>query len=102
MSPSRLQILSYKLKHAANDGRLFVVTCSLCQRSEAYLASDLVEIWNPDRAAAELFGTCRHCGKSDYQHVRMRLPTNDDVGHLRIRRPDGVRMVQLWREDWYG
>ena len=102
MTPSRLQRLSFKLKHAAADGRLFVCRCNHCQRTDVYLATDLVEVMNPELSVIEMFQTCRHCGRSEYQQTSTRLPNPDDVGHLRIRRPTGVKITQLWEDAWYG
>lgn len=102
MTPSRRKVESYTLRDAAKDGRLFIVRCSMCRKVDAYLASDLVEIWNPSTPAVYVFDVCRHCGSGEWLSARMRFPTSDDVGHLRLRRPAGVRTVQLWKDDWYG
>jgi hypothetical protein len=102
MSPSRRALESVTLADVAKDGRLFVVRCALCRKSDSYLARDLVTVMGPDTPAYGMFGTCRRCGKAEWVSVDMRLPSWEDVGHLKIRRPAGVRTVQLWKEEWYG
>ena len=82
---------------------LVVAHCILCRRQITYLAADLVTVFSPDAYIEELFGgACPRCGTSDFCSVRERHPRSDDAGHLRIRRPAGVRKIQLWRDEWYG
>jgi len=92
-----------RLRQAAGAGQLIVARCLLCRRTVSYLAADLVEIYNGELYVADLFGgCCPHCRSGDFWSVRERYLTSDDVGHLRIRRPAGVRTIQLWRDEWYG
>lgn len=102
MTPSRRTIEGYKLRHAAMDRQLLIYRCALCRRSTVFLASDVVSIWNPEMSVLVDAGECGACGKSAGMSVTVRLPTPSDVGHLRIKRPAGVRHVQLWRDEWYG
>lgn len=102
MTPSRRQVESILLRHAAADGRIFVIRCSLCRTIEHYMAVDLVGIFGADVPVVHMFERCRHCGKGDHQNVSTRFPTSDDVGHLKVRRPAGVRTIQLWHDVWYG
>lgn len=101
-SPSRYQIERVTLATIAADNRIFVCRCSLCRKTDNYMATDLLAVYGADRPAWNLFTRCSHCGKPDYFSVKTRFPTDDDVGHLRIMRPDGVRRVQLWKECWFG
>jgi len=101
MTPSRLQVLSYKLKHAAADGRLIVYGCNHCRRSTTFLATDLLTVWNPEMSVHVPPGGCSRCGKAGYMWVRLRLPEPGDVGHLKLRRPAGIREVQLWKDEWF-
>ena len=82
---------------------LIVARCLLCRRTVHYLATDLVTVYNGELYVSDLFGgCCPKCGAGDFWSVRERYPNSDDVGHLRIRRPAGVRTTQLWRDEYYG
>jgi len=102
MTPSRRTLEAVTLADVARDGRLFVVRCNLCRRQMAYVAKDLLAVYPPETPAYGMLEWCGKCGRGDYVRVTMRLPTSDDVGHLRIRRPAGTRTVQLWEDAWYG
>ena len=102
MTPSRRMIERVTLADVAIDNRLFIIRCALCRKADAYMATDLVTVYDPQTPAYGLFSTCRHCGKSEWVSVDIRLPMLDDVGHLRIRRPAGQRVEQLWEDAWYG
>lgn len=102
MTPSRRKVEAYKLKHAAEDGRLIIYRCSLCRRVTVFLASDVVAIWNPEMSVLVERSACGQCQTAEFMNVDVRLPTSDDVGHLLVRRPAGTRTVQLWRDEWYG
>ncbi|NMA97543.1 MAG: hypothetical protein GX970_05425 [Phyllobacteriaceae bacterium] len=92
-----------RLGQAAKVGQLVVARCILCKRSQHYLASDLVTVYGADTYIEDVFGgACPHCGSGYFWSVRTRYPTNDDVGHLKIRRPAGVRTIQLWKDEYYG
>lgn len=102
MTPSRRQIEAYKLRHAADEGRLIIYRCAYCRRSTAFLASDVVSLWDPEMSVLIAPGGCGSCKKIGYMSVEVRSPGSDDVGHLLLRRPNGVRTVQLWKDEWYG
>ncbi len=92
-----------RLHQAAAVGMLIVPRCKSCRRARHYLASDLLEVYNPDAFVEELFGTrCPNCGSIDSFRVRERYANSDDVGHTLIRRPAGVRQIQLWKDEFYG
>jgi hypothetical protein len=91
-----------RLGAAAAAGMFIVCRCDLCRRSRFYLASDLAEIWHPDSFVAELFGgRCPRCSSPDFWRVRERYASNSDVGMLTVRRPAGVRRIQLWKDELY-
>jgi hypothetical protein len=101
MTPSRRQIEAVTLADLAADGRMFVVRCALCKRQRAFLAADLLTVYSPSTPAYGMLRWCAVCGKSDWVKVTIRLPSHNDVGRLLIRKPDGVRTVQLWKDVWY-
>jgi hypothetical protein len=101
-SPPSSEFYHPRLGHAARAGFLITCKCHLCRRSQVYLASDLVEIYPEDLFLEDLFGgRCPRCEKSDFWRVRQRYPSSEDVGMLQVRRPDGVRRIQLWRSELY-
>lgn len=102
MSPSRRTIDNMTLAGAAADDRLLVLRCAYCRKSDTYRTVDLVSVYGPDAHPYGLFHSCRHCGKSEWLSAFLRLPTFDDVGHLKIRRPAGVQTIQLWEDGWFG
>lgn len=101
MTPSRRQLERVTLADIAADNRLFVVQCNLCRRRRAYLASDLVTHYDPTTPAYSMFRWCSSCGKGEWVHVDIRLPTAEDVGRLLVRRPK-QKMVTVWEDGWYG
>lgn len=101
MTPSRRQIEAVTLADLAADGRMFVVRCGLCHRQRAFLAVDLLTVYAPSTPAYGMLKWCAACGKGDWVRVTIRLPGPDDVGRLLIRKPAGVRTVQLWKDVWY-
>lgn len=92
----------YRLKHAAKDGMLVDCWCAYCRKGESYVASDLVDIFDPEMLVEDFGRTCTKCGLSSWTRTRPRHPCQADIGHLKVWRPSGVRTVQLWREEWYG
>jgi len=102
MTPSRRALERVTLADVARDDRLFIVRCNLCRRQMAYRARDLTLVYDTATPAYGMLQWCSKCERGDYVRVEIRLPTVDDVGHLRIRRPAGVRTVQLWEDAWYG
>lgn len=99
MTPSRRRLEAYRLKHAADDGRVIIYRCSACRNEAAFLASDVVDIWGPDMQVYEPPSRCGRCKVSGRMSVRFYSPTRLDIGHLRLRRPNGVR--RLWKWDLY-
>jgi hypothetical protein len=92
----------YNLRQAAADNKLMVVYCGFCRRRQHYLCADLVTVWDPQTEALTPPLRCSRGCRAEYLHVSLRVPTSDDIGHLVIRRPDGVRTVQKWRDQFYG
>jgi hypothetical protein len=88
---------TYRLRDAAENGQLVVVTCGLCRRAATYLASDLVQLLNPERDALEPPFPCSRCGKAEYVTVKLRLPSEGDWGSLVVRRPRPIRRIRTWR-----
>nr|WP_306264936.1 hypothetical protein [Pararhizobium sp. IMCC3301] len=82
---------------AAKAGQLILVKCNLCRRAIYFLASDLVNVLNPDNTARNVPFPCSKCGKTDYINVTLRFPAMGDYGHLKLRRPDEVKHIQTWR-----
>ena len=102
-SPPSSMFYRPRIGQAAAKGLLIVCKCNLCRRARAYLATDLLRIYDAGTFLDDLFGgQCPRCGRSDFWRVRQRYPTSDDVGHLIIRRPAGERRIQLWRNEYYG
>ena len=77
-------------------------SCTWCKRSMHYLAADLAPLFHQDAVIGQLWGYCPRCGKSDYWREEERYANSSDVGHTVIRRPAGIRKVQLWRNEYYG
>jgi hypothetical protein len=87
----------YRLKDAADDALLVVVTCNLCHRAVHYLAADLVSVLDPGRDAHAPPFPCSRCGHARYVGVKLRSPESGDYGHLSVKRPAGVKTIWLWR-----
>ena len=91
-----------RLGQAAAAGMLIACRCNLCRRSRVYLASDLVPLYGEQAFVFELFeGRCPRCGSADFWSVWERHARNSDVGMLTVRRPAGVKTIQLWRDELY-
>ena len=91
-----------RIGQAASAGNFVICRCDLCRRSQVYLATDLVEIYHPDVFLDDLFGgRCPRCASSSFWHIRERYASDSDVGRLMVRRPAGVRRIQLWRNELY-
>jgi len=110
-----------RLGACARARMLIVCRCAACRRTVTYLATDLLEHfagidarraegsarpWAQQRTdmriVGQLWGACPRCGSTRHWSETERHPTHEDVGHTRIRRPDGYRLVPLWRDEWYG
>ena len=92
----------YRLKDAANNNQLIIARCRMCFRSRAYLASDLMEILDPDQDARTPPFVCGQCGTDDHIKVRLLSPALGDYGSIEVRRPAGVKQTQLWRTEKLG
>ncbi|MBK1793529.1 hypothetical protein JHL21_03360 [Devosia sp. WQ 349] len=97
MTPSRRQLEAYRLKHAAEEGRVIIYRCGRCKRETALLAVDMIEIWNPEMKVYEPPARCGFCKASGRMTVRFYIPTRGDIGTLRLRRPNGVRRLWKWQ-----
>jgi hypothetical protein len=87
----------YSLAAAAKDGQLMLVRCNLCRRMVRYLASDLAAVLDPRRDAMHPPYPCSKCGDFRYVKVKLQLPQPGDYGHLVVRRPGPVRLIQTWK-----
>ena len=87
------------LGDVARASMLLVCHCNLCRRTRVYAASELVEIYGPALFLEDLFGgQCPKCQSGGDWRVRERYAWDSDVGMLTVRRPAGVRRIQLWRD----
>jgi hypothetical protein len=100
MTPSRRQLEAYRLHHAAEEGRVIIYRCGCCKRETALLASDMLEIYDPEMMVYQPPSRCGFCKASGRMTVRFHIPTRFDYGTLRLRRPAGRR--QLWKWEMYG
>ena len=87
----------HSLGDAAKHNQLVICRCNLCRKPVRYLATDLVTILNPARDALLPPFTCSGCGKTEYIQVKLTSAMPGDVGHLMVRRPGPVRVIQTWR-----
>jgi hypothetical protein len=62
-----------------------------------FLATDLVQLLDPQRDALQLPFNCSKCGMDEYMKVTPRVPYDGDWGNLTVRRPGPVRRTQTWR-----
>ena len=87
----------HRLRDAAAEGQLVIVRCNLCRRTATYLATDLVALLDPARDALRPPFRCSKCGNEQFIRVSVRVPYAGDWGHLQVRRPGPVRVIQTWR-----
>jgi hypothetical protein len=99
MTPSRRQLEAYRLKHAADEGRIIIYRCGCCKRETALLAMDMLEVWDAEMKVYEPPSRCGYCKASGRMTVRFHIPTRFDFGTLQLRRPAGRR--QLWKWELY-
>jgi hypothetical protein len=86
------------LDEAAAKGQLIVCRCRRCRRLVRYLAADLLPILGPmHRAEIDAPFACAGCGKRDAIIVKLDTPSAGDVGSLEVRRPSGIKQIQMWR-----
>lgn len=90
------------LWRVASAGMLIRCYCGRCKRAQHYLAMDLVPIFGSDAVVGRIWQICPRCGHSDRWTEQERHPNSEDVGNLVIRRPAGLRAVQLWEDQFYG
>ena len=88
---------TYTLGKAAKDGMLLKVRCNDCRRTVYYLASDLAELYDPDKAAWRPQFPCSTCGSDDCVEIIPQSPMSGDWGNLPVRRPAGIKHTQLWK-----
>lgn len=101
-SPPSSEFYRPRLGQAAAKGLLITCKCNICRKSQVYLATDLVEIYHADLFLDDLFGgRCPRCESGTSWRVRQRYPSVTDVGMLQVRRPAGVRRIQLWKDELY-
>lgn len=100
MTPSRRTLEKVTLGDLAADGRLVVVHCNLCRKTEHYLAVDLVQVMGAGQSAYGAFDRCPHCGNGKWLRIQFRLASYLDEGKLRIRRPVAKRRW-VWRDAIY-
>ena len=101
-SPPSSMFYRPRLGQAADKGLFIVCKCYVCRKSVVYIASDLAEVYHRDLYLEDLFGgRCPRCESSTSWRVRQRYPSVTDVGMLQVRRPAGVRRIQLWKDELY-
>lgn len=101
-SPPSSEFYRPRLGQAAAAGLFIVCKCYVCRRSVVYLAADLVELYGDQQWLEDLFGgRCPRCQSRTSWRVRQRYPSTADVGMLCVRRPAGVRRIQLWKDELY-
>jgi hypothetical protein len=88
---------NHLLRHAAEQNQLVIVKCNLCRRGVTYLATDLVQLLDPNRLALEIPFPCSRCGTTEFMRVTLTSPFAGDWGNLEVRRPGPVRRIQTWR-----
>lgn len=96
MTPSRRRLEAYRLKHAAEEGRVIIYRCNACKNETAFLATDVVEIWGPEMQVYAPPPRCGRCKVSGRMSVSFYIPTRLDIGVLRLRRPAGRRQLWAW------
>lgn len=87
----------FRLDDAARTGVLLRVRCNLCQRTAYYLATDLAELFDPNRPAWQPPFPCSKCKTDEYVTVKVHSPAAGDYGNLLVRRPGKLLRTQTWR-----
>lgn len=87
----------YSLREAANDGALIVMQCRGCRRVVRFLASDLVNLIDPEQPARRPPYPCSKCGTAERLSVKIHYPQPADHGALDVRRPAGRKIMVLWQ-----
>jgi hypothetical protein len=94
----------FRLGEAAALHLLLTVRCARCRRPPViFLASDLVQVFDPNRDCFDppLF-PCSHCGSDRYIEIKLRPPEDAAIGKLEVRRLKGIRKVPVWRNEMLG
>lgn len=99
MTPSQRALDATRLKHLAEDNRAIVYRCTHCRRVNVFLARDVLDIWGPEMRVYDPPGPCGVCRGPI--HVSFKIVTDYDRGKLVLRRPAGIRQVQLWKTEVY-
>lgn len=85
---------------AAASNQIVTLRCNGCRRTVNYLATDLIEVVGPHHHLQIPPFDCSRCGTTEYVEVKVRCPTQEEVGLITVRRPAGKR--QLWRNEVLG
>lgn len=99
MTPSQRQLDATRLKHLAADNRALRYHCRTCRRTTTFLAGDVVHIWGPEMKVYDPPSPCGKCG--GHVTVSFLIVSEYERGKLMLRRPAGVRTVQLWKDELY-
>lgn len=92
----------YTLREAASVGNMVLVRCYLCHRpAQVFLASDLIQILDPDRDAYLPPFPCGKCGSTEFVNVQLRTPVDADIDKLVVRRLVRVDLKPIWRNERY-
>ena len=94
----------YRLAEAAKDKLILSLRCTNCGRPPVlFLASDLVQVLDPDR---DCFipppFPCSHCKRDDRIEVKLRSQDDGADGKVVIRRLAGIKHVPVWRNEFLG
>ena len=89
----------HRIELAASLGQIIVARCNFCRQTANYLASDLETLFDPRRDVFSLPFRCPNCRRSDYIRIDCHIPRGDERGKIVVRRPAGVKRVQMWREE---
>jgi len=94
----------YRLAEAASLRLLLEIRCARCKRTPVvFLASDLVQVFDPNRDCFDppIF-PCSGCGSDRYIEIKLRPPEEAAVGKLTVRRLKGIRKVPVWQNELLG
>lgn len=83
-----------QMHHAASEGMIITMHCSLCRRDVHYWASDLVKVLGPNHQVHVPPWPCGKCKRIDFVQMRWQVATMQLLEGLIVRRP--VRQVTKW------
>jgi hypothetical protein len=97
--PSANPAKNRKMHHAAADGMIITMRCSLCRRDVHYWAADLVKVLGPNHQVHVPPWPCSKCRRIDFVQMRWQVATKQLLDGLTVRRP--VRQITkwLWRDE---